>query len=287
MKAQLFLRSYGDYVVALASQQILPTSSSLLWIVSDHLKPLHEALTPHLHNPQPSIHFLPLGIKKGLLSFFTNKYFYSTQSLRELWALRQSLHILTKKQGLVNLFLVEQFRRKKLLGWFTGQSFEAVHVSKTTNIYESYNRFWHQSQALFFKNPVKPIIIKRIVIFPNSRKPEKEMPQYLLDNIINYATESGFQLKVAFFNNKQPDTNRFSIYYKDFPSLVKIIEENDFVISTDSLPAHIAQFIQKPHWIFYNKKINYEWLTPWAMQQKTYGLFNDLKLLETYINSFN
>ncbi|WP_204276692.1 hypothetical protein, partial [Klebsiella aerogenes] len=74
MKAQLFLRSYGDYVVALASQQILPTSSSLLWIVSDHLKPLHEALTPHLHNPQPSIHFLPLGIKKGLLSFFTNKY---------------------------------------------------------------------------------------------------------------------------------------------------------------------------------------------------------------------
>ena len=74
------------------------------------------------------------------------------------------------------------------------------------------------------------------------------------------------------------------MYYDTFNQLALLIQDYDFIISSDSLPVHMAYYFNKPHWVIYNKKVNTEWLTPYCIEHKTYSLFNNLDILLNYVN---
>jgi ADP-heptose:LPS heptosyltransferase len=73
------------------------------------------------------------------------------------------------------------------------------------------------------------------------------------------------------------------IVYRDFNELVLLIKDCDFVISSDSVPVHIAEFLDKQHMIIYNDKVNYNWLTPFA---KKYHMYTTFRETPVFINKY-
>ena len=79
----LALRSYGDYVILLNSIKHADIKENIIIVVSSHLRPLHEALNANFSSNFEFL-FKDFGIKNGLLSFFTNKHLFSTNTLLEI-----------------------------------------------------------------------------------------------------------------------------------------------------------------------------------------------------------
>jgi ADP-heptose:LPS heptosyltransferase len=90
----------------------------------------------------------------------------------------------------------------------------------------------------------------KVVIFPESKVAEKRISESVIEQI------------KARFAHLDVVTARFSslgqspageVFYGDFSALRQIINDNDFIISADSLPYHMANFFEKPHFVIYNK----------------------------------
>ena len=280
MKCIIFLRSYGDYVVALGTYNPQQANDQA-WLVSDHLKPLHLALLPHVTAELPAINFISLDIQKGLLSFFTNKYIFSYKSFRELYKLRSYLRSISNEYNRNISFWVEQFRRKKIIARICGQPLRAIHTKSTENIYQAYARFWNK-RILPVQLPLTPT---NIIVFPDSRLAKKQLPDTLVEQVVQCCIKKNIPFTVALFNADQRAKEKATLYYNNFEELVDCIHKHDFIITADSLAAHIAQLLNKPHWIFYNAEINHEWLTPWATTAQTYSLFDEVAIFEKYINT--
>ncbi|MBX9735203.1 MAG: hypothetical protein K2X37_14195 [Chitinophagaceae bacterium] len=259
MNELLLLRSYGDFVVALnALQQSHHPSFAIT--ASAHLASLYEALAETLpHNSVPAINFKDWGIDKGLLRVFTNKHVFSYRTLQEIRALQAYI----SEQPVQ--FWVEQYRRKKILSFFVGKAVSPIHTSG--NIYQSYAHFF---------SAVYPSIEKRVnnnnyFLFPDSRLRKKQIPEHIIEALQAWAKAEGIHIIVW----------RFQQQYHNFKDLCKAIQEAAFVISADSLPAHVAQYMGTPHGILYANSINEEWITPYAKKNATAACFTGYsKLLE-------
>jgi ADP-heptose:LPS heptosyltransferase len=79
--------------------------------------------------------------------------------------------------------------------------------------------------------------------------------------------------------------NYNKVYYSSFGKLIELIKASDYVISSDSLPVHLAFYLGVPHYILYPKKVNKNWLTPYAKVNKTYGIFEAHENLYPIINN--
>lgn len=260
MDTLFLLRSYGDFVVALSGyQQVTPTRKIAL-IASDHLRPLYEAIEEtgvlaHL----PNIEFVDIGVRQGLLSFFTNRHFFSIHTIKELRALKALLQSIPQH----NTLFLEQDKRIGLIGWLTRKNFAVIHDGKT-NIYKAYRDFLGNDILV---SEVEEVDIQpgfNLLIFPGSRKKEKQLPIYWVNQLINQYTSNGINVFVGGLASEiigYPGSKRVVSGFKD---LCEMIKNADFIISADSLPAHLAFLYRKPLEVHYNGQINEPWLPPGA-----------------------
>ena len=98
----LALRSYGDYVIMLHSIKHAGIKKNIIIIVSKHLQPLHESLNSQYSNNFKFI-FKDFGIKKGLLSFFTNRHFFSLNTILELFSISKMIRQIEIKNEIIYL----------------------------------------------------------------------------------------------------------------------------------------------------------------------------------------
>ncbi|TAG31666.1 MAG: hypothetical protein EAZ35_03170 [Sphingobacteriia bacterium] len=263
MKTLFLLRSYGDFIIALS--QAVASNKPARLIASIHLEELYSAVLPFLPPTLFSIDFVDIGIDKGLLRSYTNRYFISKQSLKELQNLTLAIQNLAKDATETNSFFLEQKRKSFFTRSITGTNFLWVH--EHGNIYDSYRNFFAAfndlpsvvSDSLNLKG-------KRVLVFPDSRLKKKQITATALKNILLNLQQQNALAAVAKFQKPFLDDG---IGYDDFKSLVALIAGADFIISSDSLPAHIAQLLQKPHQIAYAKIINHEFITPFARLNNT------------------
>jgi ADP-heptose:LPS heptosyltransferase len=275
----LALRSYGDYVILLNSIKHADIKQDVTIIASNHLKPLHESLNVNFPNNFIFI-FKDLGIKNGLMSFFTIKYFFSLNTIQEIFNLSNSLQSL--KINKEKLF-IEHHKRKHLLSIFLSRKLDFLF--KSGNVYEAYGRFFgfesidktFQLSGVHSKN--------KVLIFPDSRKKHKVIKEETLNQLSTDLTNLNVEFKIAKFGqiNNESSNLKNQIVYRNFKELILLITECDFVISSDSVPVHIAEFLEKQHIILYNDKINYSWLTPFA---KKYHMFSTFKETSIFINKY-
>ncbi len=308
MDSLLLLRSFGDFVIAInAAQHAAPTSQKKL-VASIHLQELYISIKPYLVNKNLPIEFVDLGIVRPLFSAFTNKHLLSMQSLKELGSLKNLLENIRNqnlldaldkkgnsnltynkgdgfnnirfentKTNTANLFL-EQKRRLALVSLYTHQNFKPIHSSG--NIYNSYQ---HQfGNNLSANTEFSFQSAKKILVFPDSRMKKKALQNNWLVTLIQGLTNTSKTIDIARFSNNEIP---IQLNYKKFIELVDLISNADAIISADSLPAHLAQLLHKPHAIVYANTINEEWITPYAHQQHTGFLLNQMHALLTLINA--
>ena len=271
----LALRSYGDYVILLNSIKHADVKVNVKIVVSSHLKPLHEALVANIPSNFEFV-FKDFGIKKGLMGFFTNRHFFSLNSIFEIFKLSNYIKSLKLNEEKVYL---EHSARKFLLNLFLGK--KLYHLYKNGNVYDVIGHFFglESNDKTFQLSEVHPK--SKVLIFPDSRKKHKVINEATMEQLSLQLTSLKVDFKIAKFgalkNENSPLANQ--IVYSDFKALVLLIRECDFVISSDSVPVHIAEFLGKQHLILYNDKINYNWLTPFAKKYQMFTTFKDTPIL--------
>lgn len=274
----LVLRSYGDYVILLNSLRNTTIKQPIHLIVSNHLQLLHEALELDL---PINIHisFANFKIQNGILSFFTNKHFFSLGTIKELISLRQ--YFKSKKN---ENYFIEHRQKSLLLQFFLGIKLKFIYHKN--NVYNSFHKFFEVQPILNEQPSFTLNSSSTVIIFPDSRKKNKIINSTTISKLVMVLDKKAVRYKIAKFNDGFENKNEMlnEISYTNFTDLVEIIKKADFIISSDSLPVHIAELYYKPHWILYNHKINTNWLTPSSSSSNFYSTFEQTNLINIIFN---
>jgi ADP-heptose:LPS heptosyltransferase len=272
------LRSYGDYVILLNSLRNTTIKQPIHLIVSSHLQLLHDALKLDFPN-NIHISFANFTIQNGILSFFTNKHFFSLATIKELISLRQ--YFKNKKN---ENYFIEHRQKSFLLQFFLAIKLKFIYSKD--NVYNCFNNFFEVQPVLNEHQSFTLNSSSTVIIFPDSRKRNKIIDEKTISTLVMALDQKGVQYKIATFSagieNKKEMLNEIS--YSNFIDLVEIIKKADFIISSDSLPVHIAELYHKPHWILYNHKINTNWLTPSSSSLNYYSTSEQTNLINIIFN---
>lgn len=258
MQRVFFLRAFGDFVIGI--QNIAQSSRHYKIIASNHLAPLYESMVAQSVIAPVEIEFLDFGIKKGQLAFFTNKNFISFDTFYQLSKIKSYLKKYPNPNG---IDFVEQEIRLPAFNFFTNHHFEPI-VRKNTSVYSAYANFAQIANVPFKLNNSNSNIV---IIFPDARKKIKEINNRTLNKIIQKYEELGYIIKIAKWNYEVKLSNELT--YHNFNELIQLIQKADFVVSSDSLPVHLAHLIKKPHLIIYNGANN-NFCTPFALEHQSY-----------------
>jgi ADP-heptose:LPS heptosyltransferase len=274
----LVLRSYGDYVILLNSLRNTTIKQPIHLIVSNHLQLLHEALDLDLPI-NIHIRFANFKIQNAILSFFTNKHFFSLGTIKELISLRQ--YFKSKKN---ENYFIEHRQKSLLLQFFLGIKLKFIYHQN--NVYNSFHKFFEVQPILNEQPSFTLNSSSTVIIFPDSRKKNKIINSTTISKLVMVLDQKAVQYKIAKFSSGIENKNGMlnEINYSNFTELVEIIKKANFIISSDSLPVHIAELYYKPHWILYNHKINTNWLTPSSCSSNYYSTFDQTNLIKIIFN---
>ena len=299
MRAIIFLRSYGDFTIAISVfkrarlQGSLPQSNAVQnagqgapwkFYASTHLQPLYEDLQKNDSSLNLPIEFVSLGIRHKILAWFTNKHLFSKGACKEVMLLKEWKQSLGAEADLY----LEQRKRAWLLSFFIGGLKYFVH--ERGNVYESYaQNFSVSTNDLLFESKGS---YKKILILPESRKPSKSLSVSFINKIVsalsaNNHSGSNHAISIGYFKNIPAIAPKGAslVTHTAFSDLIYLINDSDLIITADSLPAHLSQLLSKPHFIFYAGKPNTEWLTPFASKYNSFASIGDTSKLLNYINA--
>ncbi len=234
MRRVFLLRAYGDFAIAV---QALAATNMI--VASLHLKPLYDALISRGCISPCIIEFVDFGIQGSQLNLFTNKTFFSIDTFSQLAKIKK--YILANAGS--NDF-VEQSARLGLLNFFMGHSFKAVFETGQP-VYASYGL---PAQGLVRNGD-------KVLILPDARLPKRVIPSSIL------ARMDG---QVA----------RFGSDYASFEQLIDLIQAADYVVTSDSLPLHLAYLCRKPHFILYPDGGKQDFFTPDALASGSFSTFS-------------
>ena len=234
MRRVFLLRAYGDFAIAV---QALAATDSI--IASLHLKPLYDALISRGCISPRTIDFVDFGITGSQLNLFTNKGLLSVDTIRQLSKIKSYISANPSSSD-----FVEQSARLGLLNFFTGHSFKAIFETGAP-VYAAYGL---PAQGLERKGD-------KVLILPDARLPKRIIPYSILSRIDG---------KVA----------RFGVDYTSFEQLIDLIQASDYVVTSDSLPLHLAYLCRKPHFILYPDGGKQDFFTPDALASGSFSTFS-------------
>jgi hypothetical protein len=262
-------KAFGDLVIAInCIERRAPEASTRIEILlGQHLRPLFDALQSRipvrmLDHPEPS-----------LPSLFTIKTDGPLKALASATSLKRAV----KAAGIPphNILLFDQLgprERFVTMGW------RKVAMPETDNIYLSYDRFFDELNLPLADGASERQGDGPLRIFPGSRVPAKNLPLELIREIIATADASGIAAELMLLEGERPDLETcglpFRLVPRNFSSMVAAVREAGKVISADSMPAHIAEYVGGPMFVF-SPVPNRYWLPRSAYLKQWDALFDD------------
>jgi len=286
MHRLFLLRAYGDFVILLQALHQSPQKNKYTIIASKHLQPLYEALESVIDLSSIKIQFVDFGITHTQLSLFTNKHLLSIHTLTEL---KQIKKFVQQNPNLEGQDYIEQDKRIGLFNLITGLSFKAI-VSKEP-VYISYAKFFdiqdinkeiQKEEGRVVENNKQNS--KKVLLFPDTRQAKKNIPSSLIYKLYNEIETKGYTLEIAYFkevpdiattiNEKGASAKNNKVVYANFKTLIQLIQEAELIIGADSLPIHLAYFLNKSHYILYPNGYPQLFITPYAQINNRFGTFD-------------
>ena len=263
------LRAYGDATIALHFLANSPEKNNYEVIASGHLKPLIKALISYIDLSSLKIEFVDFGITKSQLNLFTNRHLISINTLHQVNKLKQFIKKNPNNEG---VDYVEQEKKSTLLNLFTGHSFKAI-VNK--QVYADMGKFFKSATEI----PKPTSSIKKVLIVPDARISARRIPENVIEFIKTQLTGTNKSLQIAYFNKDnehklQTESQNELVSYANFEELLALINDADFIFGSDSLPIHLCNAIQKPHYILYPNNGSTVFFTPFSMANKCYANFD-------------
>jgi hypothetical protein len=268
MHRLFLLRAYGDFVILLQALMQSPQKNKYTIIASKHLQTLYEELASFIDLTSIQIQFINFGITNTQLSLFTNKHLLSLDTISELKQIKKFVKLNPNKEG---QDYIEQTTRIKAINFLTGIEFKAM--IEPDSIYSNYNNF--------FKNTTKKNYqykeINNILILPDARLKKRVLNIDIIESIKKYYTAKGKKINIARFKNKILEDD---FVYNNFKDLIKYLQEADFIIAADSLPIHLSELLNKPHFMLFPNGHPRNFITPYALNNNSFGEFSNFKLTQ-------
>jgi hypothetical protein len=258
------LRAYGDATIALHFLANSPEKNNYTIIASKHLTPLIKALGRYIDLSYLQIQFVDFGITKSQLNLFTNRHLISSNTIRQITKLKQFVKNNPNNEGIDYL---EQNNKSGLLNLLLGHPFKAI-VNK--QVYAEMGEFYKATSSISPSNGT----INKILIVPDARITARRIPENLI-HYIKTKIGSDKLLQIAYFDKANNHFNKQNelVSYSNFEELLELINDADFVFGSDSLPIHLCNTLQKPHYILYPKNGSSAFFTPFSIANNYYADF--------------
>jgi hypothetical protein len=258
------LRAYGDATIALHFLANSPEKNNYAIIASKHLTPLIKALGRYIDLSSLQIQFVDFGITKSQLNLFTNRHLISSTTIRQITKLKQFVKNNPNNGGVDYL---EQNNKSALLNLLLGHPFKAI-VNK--QVYAEMGEFYKATPSISPSNN----IINKILIVPDARITARRIPENLI-HYIKIKIGSDKLLQVAYFDKANNNFNKQNelVSYSNFEELLTLINDADLIFGSDSLPIHLCNALQKPHYILYPKNGSSAFFTPFCIANNYYADF--------------
>jgi hypothetical protein len=266
MHRLFLLRAYGDFVILIQALIQSPQKNKYTLIVSQHLEPLYKELALVIDLSSIPIQFVNFGMHTSQLRLFTNKHLLSTDTFKELKQIRKFVEQNPNTEG---QDYIEQSTRISAVNFLTGIAFKPM-IDKH-QVYANYDIFFNNKTQRHYE--IKQL--DTVLILPDARLKKRVLNLDILEPIKNYYAKKNVKTSIARFNNT---IEKEDIVYTNFKELIMYLQKANFIIAADSLPIHLAQLLNKPHFILFPNGHPRNFMTPYALEYNSYGEFSNFKL---------
>jgi len=268
-------KSYGDLVIACNSLRNADRTRNGL-LVGSHLSPL-------LNIIEFKGTWCVLETGNTVPALFDMKKNGSVSAIRNGFMLRKKIQASVRQRDDVLVF-DELGVRQRFLAW--PKRVEAV-AQGADNIYQDYARYLGLNEGgsvLAQQNDVTPS--RKVYIFPDSRLQYKDLPDWLVVEIAKENRMCGKDTIVVKVGKRidLPQFDSLQIEWIDgLDTLNALVLKADFMVSADSLPAHLAEYLGVPVFVFTPIPTGY-WVPLSSFKNGYFSGFNSLSRYKEWLN---
>ena len=237
----LQVKAFGDFVIAnSAASRVVEAEQARISIAQGtHLSALSEAIRPTV-----SIVEVDVG-EEGVPSIFDTRRAGWGAAIHSAWRLRRAVARAEIDDAAVLVLDRANARERFVVG---GRRLAAMPVG-TRNIYEGYDTLLGAA-GFTLPPPVsgqRASRARHVGIFPGSRNAPKDIPIGLVTETIDQLRRRDVPVTLFLLDEERPDLVAAEIPHvlvpRRFAELRDAIASVDMVISADSLPGHLAEYL--------------------------------------------
>ena len=272
-------QGYGDFVVTLHIFKMFDNKKSNIRILSSNsCKTLSNELK--VNNV---VDFINIAGPNGYPSFIDIKRQGLILGLKSLFDIRKKLSLLKKNR----LIVFHSYQLKEIL---IGYGQNSIFLKGSHNIYMQYENFFKDYFTINnLSSNRKDPSEKKVTIFPISQNPLKSFSNKLQHILSSQLENLGINYEFIYLHGEEigrKNVNNVKVINKTFSDLVQVIQNANLIITCDSLPAHLGEYLDKNVFVL-SKKENKYWLPPQAYKLSQYLTFDEIYENNTLPNKLN
>jgi hypothetical protein len=281
--ALVTLKSYGDFLIAyralLNSIKLMPERSVVI-ITGRHIHSLAEALEV----PNEVIKYVGDISLKDVPPAFDVRRCGLIAAAKSLISLRMQVHDLARP--LHTLIFDRLGAREKFIA---GRFPVDVLPATSDNIYLAYDNLL--GNYPFIGNCDLSHIklnLKEALIVPASRIERKVLPKAVIFDLYQQLKEFGVNSRVLLLEGEcvnVPPQVPVNTIPRQFSALISALKKSDLVVSADSLPAHLGDYLDRPTFVV-SPQPNHYWLPRTAYRQSACAHFEDLSPFKNWLQKY-
>jgi len=279
------LKAYGDFLIACSAARVMEANVSvhpISIIASTHVCPLADALSI----PDDRVTYITDQVSYDVPAVFDIRKQGIFSALRSLRGIIHQINLLHYDMELVFDSLGW---RQRLIG--LGRKIHGL-PRKAKNIYLDYDCFFESTGVLVRSEKLPSVVgINRAIIIPGARMSFRVIPGSTISKIYRELETRGIQVKVILLEGDKIDLPldmAVEVVPRNFSSLVSSLRDSNFIISADSLPAHLGAFINIPVFVFTPVP---DWTSYWLPKPTflTNGMANfvDLRPFRNWLDKYS
>ncbi|RYZ97538.1 MAG: hypothetical protein EOP47_21440 [Sphingobacteriaceae bacterium] len=197
---------------------------------------------------------------------------YKVKDRKNISRLVKELAVAFRSLNKRNIYLLD-YRSKRLL--FTGAKLKwpNIHENNYRGKYELFSKYFLHNTKQEASSAIKSDSgYSKVLIIPDSRIKVKSINEGLIDKII---AKFPNRINLALFGAAPAAVKPGVLFYTNFDQLIALVNEYDLIITAESLPYHLANYYNKPHFVIYNDTRHFKetFMTPFMIDNNYFFNF--------------
>ena len=272
------LKAFGDFLIAysaLLRARASDPAADIQILAGEHVRPLGLALDVQ----EAQVHYIGGSSLKDVPAAFDVRRRGLWAAWRSLAALRQAVH---SAQPAHRQLVFDRLGVRE--HFICGGRPRLALPPEAPNIYLAYEARFLAGTAPAPRLQVEGVV-RRALIVAASRVPRKVLPREVIAQVHQQLADRGVVAQVLLLEGEQVEVPRslgLVRVPRQFSALIASLRETDIVVSADSLPAHIGEYLGKPTFVI-SPAPNPYWLPRAAFLDGGHGVFGNLGNMEKWL----